>query len=123
MKRFLLVDDEENFLELLAEAINDEFECTIDSSSRPIEALELLQEQKYDLILVDFMMPKMNGGDLVKAVRSKAGQNQTTPIIILTANIDAVPADVKGQKDVGFFDKLYYLTNLAPYIKMTLAGK
>lgn len=123
MKRFLIVDDNEDFLELLEELLSDEFDANVSVSSNSIEALELVQEEKYDLIMSDFMMPKLNGGELAKATRLKVGPNQGTPIILLTANVDAVPVDVRGLKAVSFFDKTYYLTNLTPYIKMTLSNK
>ncbi len=120
MNKFLIIDDEESFLELLVEAVEDEFECEISKTTSPVEGLEIAQDQKYDIILVDFVMPAMSGKSFVKSLRGKTGPNQTTPIIILSAYLENVQEEVKNIKNVSFFDKMYYLTNLTPYIKMIL---
>lgn len=121
MKKFLLIDDESDFLELLSEALVDEFDTNIQVSTNPVEALELLQSEKFDLVLSDYMMPKINGGDLVKSIRAKDGPNKDTPIIILTGNVEAIPQDVKGLKSISFLNKLYYLTHLTSYVKKALS--
>jgi DNA-binding response OmpR family regulator len=54
----------------------------------------LVQQQKFDLILLDWMLPKINGLDLCKAIRIK---DQTTPIIFLTAK-DTVQETIEGLK-------------------------
>lgn len=50
-------------------------------------AANLSQKNQYSLILMDCQMPVMDGFTATKAIRSKPGPNQTTPIIALTANL------------------------------------
>jgi len=50
-------------------------------------ALEKLQSEKFDLILMDLQMPEMNGFDATKAIRKLDGKIAEVPIIAMTANI------------------------------------
>ena len=110
-------------MDLLSEAITDEYDCELEAISNPVEGLEIAQEQKYDLILVDYVMPQMSGKKFVESLRANPGINQKTPIVILSAYLENVEKEVKNIKDVSFFDKMYYLTNLIPYLNMILANK
>ena len=51
------------------------------------KALELVESNSYQLILMDCQMPILNGFEATKKIRSTPGINQTTPIIALTANL------------------------------------
>ena len=66
------------------------------------EALDIIQSQKFDLVLMDMEMPVMNGLEATKAIReldSKAGQ---TPIISMTANV--IKEDIQRCLDAGMND-------------------
>lgn len=84
-KRILIVDDEEPMRELLRIYLEAEGYVT-GSSCDGEEALHKLQQEPYDLILLDLMMPKYDGFDVCKMIRSKS----TIPIIMLTAREDTV---------------------------------
>jgi DNA-binding response OmpR family regulator len=58
------------------------------------KGFELVQNQQFDLILLDWMLPKINGLDLCKAIRVK---DKTTPIIFLTAR-DTIQETIEGLK-------------------------
>jgi DNA-binding response OmpR family regulator len=49
------------------------------------EGLKLALANKYDLLLVDLMMPGMSGFDLMRKLQTRGGQAAETPIVILTA--------------------------------------
>ena len=49
-----------------------------------LEALKLLEKNKYDIILTDWNMPKMSGLDMVKHIRVEDEFNKNTPIIMIT---------------------------------------
>lgn len=64
--RILVVDDDEMVLRATVRSLRDNFECV--SSSRPEEALRLVQEQKFAAIVSDVSMPVMNGFELRDAI-------------------------------------------------------
>ena len=52
-----------------------------------VEAVEKAAERRYDVILIDLNMPRMNGVDATEAIRAGTGPNHETPIIAVTANV------------------------------------
>jgi DNA-binding response OmpR family regulator len=82
-KRILVVDDDEMVLMALDELLKWEgYEIqTVSSGS---EALQKLDESHYDLIMLDVIMPEMDGFELCKLVREKEKYKET-PVIFLTA--------------------------------------
>ena len=79
----LIADDEPNQLELM------DFNLTnagfsIIKASNGIHALELIENHSPDLIILDWMMPKMSGIDVCRTLRSRSETKQI-PIIILSA--------------------------------------
>jgi two-component system alkaline phosphatase synthesis response regulator PhoP len=82
-KRILVVDDDEMVLMALDELLRPEgYEVhTVLSAA---EALERLDQNGYDLLLLDIIMPEMDGFKLCKRIREKEDY-KTTPIVFLTA--------------------------------------
>ena len=99
--RILVVEDEKHLNRIISEAVEDEG-YSVDSCYNGLEALEYLACADYDVIILDVMMPKMNGLELVRRLRSE-GNN--TPVLFLTAR-DAVADRVEGLESGGD----YYLT-------------
>ncbi len=66
-KRILIVDDETQMLSLLEDMLSDEYQ--IIKASNGAEALELAKQATIDLLVTDLVMPKMNGIDLIVAIR------------------------------------------------------
>lgn len=85
-KSILIVDDEPHIrilLEQTLEELEDEgVELLIATNGE--EALEIIQEEKPNLVFLDVMMPKMNGFEVCKAVKNDLGL-QDVYIIMLTA--------------------------------------
>ncbi|MBK8340581.1 MAG: response regulator [Flavobacteriales bacterium] len=50
-------------------------------------AMEMVQMNRYDVILMDVQMPEMNGYDATKAIRALDGDKSRIPIIAMTANV------------------------------------
>lgn len=67
MKRVLIVDDEAQMRGLLEDLLEDDYQVL--TASNGAEALQLLEQGGAELIITDLVMPKMNGIDLVMAVR------------------------------------------------------
>jgi two-component system, OmpR family, alkaline phosphatase synthesis response regulator PhoP len=84
-KRILLVEDEERLLEVVKlnlELEGYEVECAIDGK----EALDQFHRQRFDLILLDVMLPKMDGFSVCRSIRL---ENRKVPILFLTAKNSA----------------------------------
>lgn len=63
------------------------------------EALEILRRRKVDLVLLDMVMPDMDGFDVLARLRENAGPNTDTPVIACTANV--LPAQLEAYEKAG----------------------
>ena len=85
MKRILIVDDDTELCELLQEYFTAEelaSECVHDG----VSAIEKVKESSADLVILDIMLPKMNGIDALKEIRKIS----KVPVIMLTAKGDEI---------------------------------
>ncbi|MFV0380868.1 MAG: response regulator transcription factor [Breznakia sp.] len=90
MKKILIVEDEKHMLDLLRlELTHEGYEVA--SATAGDVALHMALETDYDLILLDLMLPKMNGVEVCRRLRL----HKATPIIMLTAR-DSVMDKVNG---------------------------
>jgi DNA-binding NtrC family response regulator len=82
MSNVLLIDDDAVFLKAITEALKrGHRDVKITTATTAEEGLRLLSRQHYDVVLSDFMMPGLNGIDLLKEC---AGAALDTPVILLT---------------------------------------
>ncbi|MDZ7717558.1 MAG: hybrid sensor histidine kinase/response regulator transcription factor [Balneolaceae bacterium] len=85
-EHLLLVEDNDDFRNYLQSVLSEEYQVTV--AREGTEALELLQEEKVDLVISDVMMPKMNGLEFVNNLR-KQEEYKKLPVIFLSAkNLD-----------------------------------
>ena len=82
-KRILLVEDDQYTRELYEEVIKGEG-YALDSATNGEEGLEKIKAGGYNLILLDVMMPKMSGLEVLRAVKNDPPKVQNGPIVILT---------------------------------------
>ncbi|KAJ8655366.1 hypothetical protein O0I10_008858 [Lichtheimia ornata] len=80
--RVLLVDDDSVYRDLSGKLLNM-IGCTIDLAKDGVEALHKMNAEKYDLILMDIVMPNLDG---VSATRNIRQYDMLTPIISMTSN-------------------------------------
>ena len=83
MVEVLLIEDDENLGELTKDRLEDRG-FHVDWVLDGVEAFQKVKERKYDIILLDLMLPGMSGLELCKKIREET-INRETPIIILTA--------------------------------------
>lgn len=82
MAKILLVEDERNIASFIERGLH-EFGHTVSVTHDGTTAWELLQHEAFDLLVLDIIMPGINGLDLCRQYRQKEGYQ--TPVIMLTA--------------------------------------
>ena len=85
MLSVLLVDDEPALLEMLVQMAQRSQDIRIQPAQSAKEALKILGEQSFDVIITDYVMPDMNGIALISRIRSN---NNITPVILFSDTPD-----------------------------------
>ena len=80
----LVVDDESDIVDILKYNLEKENEYTVHAAYNGTEALAIAKKEKPDLILLDIMMPGMNGFEICKNLKSEP-ETKRIPVIFLTA--------------------------------------
>jgi CheY-like chemotaxis protein len=83
--RLLLVEDNE-INQLVARGMLDKLGYQVKAVSSGEQALELLEREQFDLILMDCMMPDLDGFEVTRLIRNQEGEGERVPIIAITAN-------------------------------------
>lgn len=96
--RILLADDEAALRFLLTETLSDEG-YDITEAEDGEQARQHLQSERYDLVILDYMMPELTGVDVCEWLRREPNPNQETPVILLTAK--ALEKDKERAKAAG----------------------
>ena len=89
--KILIVEDEKGITDFLKQGLEEEG-YTISLANNGVDGLELAMNNSFDLILLDWMMPKLSGLEVCKAYRKT---NTTTPILFLTAK-DTIQETIEG---------------------------
>ena len=99
-KHILIVDDEATFTRLLKINLEKQTSHTVAVVNRAYDAIPSARKQKPDLVLLDVIMPGMDGGELAARFQADAYLREV-PIVFLTATVSRAEAD-KGLKNGGF---------------------
>jgi CheY-like chemotaxis protein len=93
--KILVVDDEPAIREIFVDLLGNEgYAC--EEASDGTHAIEILKKEKFDLLITDFRMPKMNGAELLQWCR----QNDIHfPVIFITGNPELLPIEKLALKD------------------------
>ena len=117
MTRILVVEDDSNLNGVVCEYLKY-LGYIVDGCQDGREALEYLSDNKYSLVITDIMMPKMDGYELAKAIRST---DDKLPIMFMTARED-IQSKQRGY-DLGideYIVKPFSLEELAMRVKALL---
>jgi DNA-binding response OmpR family regulator len=96
--RILVVDDDILVLDALRELlIADGYEVL--TATRGHEALEIMEREHVDLVVLDVVMPKMTGFDVCRQIRARHDEKRGVKIIMLTAKTD--PRDQELGEEAG----------------------
>jgi len=116
-KKILLVEDDEQIVELIEIHLKDIF-CDCTKAYNGNEGLKLALIKKFDLIILDVMLPDMNGIDICRKIRA---ESNNTPIMMLTARseeIDKIIGLETGADD--YLTKPFSIRELLARIKAVL---
>ena len=122
-KKILICEDEKELSSMLSSVLNEAgFEAVIAENGR--EGIDKMKSFSPDLILLDLLMPKINGFELLK-YKKRFVVYRKIPVIVLT-NLDQ-EADMKEARSLGVNDYLVktdiHLTNLVKKVNQVMAGK
>jgi len=84
-KNILVVDDTESNIDILVESLSDDYEVSVAMDGE--SALEIVAEEPPDLILLDIMMPDMDGYEVCEKLKSDE-KTKSIPIIFLSGATD-----------------------------------
>src|SRR5215207_9969688 len=97
--RVLIVEDEAELTRVLRQALS-ESGFSVDTAADGEEGLWKAQNTDYDAIILDLMLPRLHGGDVLRVLR----ESKTTPVLVITAR-DA-PTDKIANLNLGADDYL-----------------
>ncbi len=80
--RILIVEDEPRLAENIARALREGAGYAVDVSGEGEEAVYLCRTNQYDLVVLDLMLPKLDGRGVLRAIRAR---QLTTPVLVLSA--------------------------------------
>jgi two-component system copper resistance phosphate regulon response regulator CusR len=112
--RLLIIEDEKKVSSFVARGLAEE-RFAVDVAADGQSGLELATTYAYDLVILDLMLPKLDGSEVLRRIRA---QNATVPVLILTAR-DTV-ADKVGNFEAGADD---YLTKPFAFAELLVRVK
>lgn len=129
MKKVIVVDDDDLVRPTVCYMLRIlDFDVTEAASGT--EALRLLSESKFDLVITDLFMPKFNGLELILEIKQMASD---TPVVLMTGGAKHFPPDSKGLNDLTdsaelfgasyVIQKPFKKDNLKSIVKQAIAQK
>ncbi len=84
--KMLLVEDQQ-FNQMVIKTMTNSWDCTVDIANNGVRAIEKLKETKYNIIIMDLIMPEMDGFETSKFIRNELNNvNSKIPIVAITGN-------------------------------------
>jgi CheY-like chemotaxis protein len=115
--RVLLADDDEQVREVIAEALGDNG-CTVTAVSNGAAVLEALRASAFEVVVIDFAMPGMNGADTAARVRA---EHPDLPILFITGRSD-LPV-LRGICGATVLQKPFLAADLVAKLRVLLGSK
>ncbi len=115
--KILFVDDEMDFLETMGRVI-ESWEYEVIPANNASEAMEALSERKPDIIILDYIMPNINGIELLKKIRAV---NKKIPVIMFTVKPESKVIDESLRLNISaFIPKLSTFADTQKNLKTSL---
>ncbi len=103
--RSILLVEDNKINQLVGKKILNKWKVKLDIANDGVEALEYVQQNEYDIILMDIQMPRMNGYEATTAIRALKNEKANIPIIALTASDYSIAMNIKNSGMNGFLTK------------------
>jgi CheY-like chemotaxis protein len=111
-KRVLIVDDDASILALLGSVLRRR-DLIVDEAHDGVEALNLLKENSYSVVLLDLLMPKLDGFGVIENI----GSAISTPVVLVITGADrALIRQLDPQKIHGVVNKPFDAEDLATLV-------
>ncbi len=114
--RILIVDDQESNVRLLEYALRRGGYVAVASTTEPLEVCALHRQNRYDLIMLDLQMPRMNGFEVMEGLRNE----ESVAILVLSAD----PAQMVRSLEAGargFLSKPFVLAEVLLRVHLMLS--
>jgi len=85
--KVLAIDDSRSILAAIADVVAGVGNCSVETRLDPLAAMQACREQQFDLILIDYVMPGMNGVEFIAALRLLDAY-RLVPIVMITSEVD-----------------------------------
>lgn len=116
-RKILIVDDNPNMSVLLSDIL-EIFEYEGNRAEDGVEALEKLNKDKYDMVFTDLRMPKMDGIDLLKAIKN---EHPDLPVVVITGySIGETQNLLLTQKADGMLNKPFKVNEIKDLLERLL---
>ncbi|MFA4984359.1 MAG: response regulator [Candidatus Omnitrophota bacterium] len=124
MKKILLIDDEENFTKLVKSNLEGTGRYEVKTENSGSRGFAAAKDFKPDLILLDVMMPEIDGGEVCYQLENDE-ETMNIPVVFLTAAVDRQEVE-KNRGIIGgrsFIAKPVSLEKLVDFIEKNIRGR
>jgi len=118
--KILIVDDDPTILNSVSKYLSRDHE--VKSVSDGLEAFLILREEKFDVLVVDFILPFMDGLTLLTAIREKKSVNEKIPVVLISADAAGAQRKINEEyfEDVLFLAKPFRMERLGRLVLLSL---
>ena len=119
--RVLIIDDSRSSLALLASVVAEVVGVAIDTCTSPLAALTRCGTEQFDLVLVDHIMPEMDGVEVTRRLRSRDSYRLVPIIMVTSDSYQRLRIDAIGAGATDFINKPFDRTELLARVRNLLA--
>jgi PleD family two-component response regulator len=109
--RVLIIEDSPTDQKALTFLLTKRLNCEVETALDGVEGLNKLSDQRYSVVFLDMLMPKMNGDTVLAKIRGRK-ETANVPVVIISGNDD--PQFIKSVLKMGVYDYI-----LKPYNKVS----
>lgn len=119
----LVVDDDPDVAEILEVILKRGFKANITVAANGEDALIMCAQKEFHIILCDFKMPIMNGGEFIYHLRHKSNTNKKTPVLFISGYKPQLSPEQITWEDVFFLEKPFSESKILYYARCGLELK